>query len=98
LIHTLSGIPGLSGRGSQIANTLQRGKIASVFDVIPPDTRAQLSYAIHSSFASTLHDLLIVSGVLALVGAACSVTLIRSRDFITSHPQPQPQRAGAVAV
>jgi hypothetical protein len=40
LIHTLSGIPGLSGRGSQIANTLQQGKIASVFDVIPPDTRA----------------------------------------------------------
>jgi EmrB/QacA subfamily drug resistance transporter len=97
LTHTVSGIPGLSGRGSQIANMLQQGKIASVFHVIAPGTRARLSYAIHSSFASTLHDLLIISGVLALVGAACSVSLIRSRDFIASHPQTQPQRAEAVA-
>jgi predicted MFS family arabinose efflux permease len=97
LTHGVSGIPGLSGRGPQIADTLQQGKIGRVFGVIPPSTRAQLSHAIHSSFAATLRDLLIVSGVLALVGAACSVTLIRSRDFIASRPQPQIQTAEAVA-
>jgi predicted MFS family arabinose efflux permease len=96
LTHALSGVPGLSGRGPQIANSLQQGKIAGVFAVVPPDTRVQLSYAIHSSFAGTLQALLIVSGVLALVGAACSTALIRSRDFVVSHPEPQ--RAEPVAV
>jgi EmrB/QacA subfamily drug resistance transporter len=95
LTHALSGAPVLSGRGPQIANSLQQGKIASVFEVIPPEARRQLASAIHSGFAGTLHDLLIISGVLALAGAACSVVLIRSRDFVVS--QPEPQRADLVA-
>jgi EmrB/QacA subfamily drug resistance transporter len=95
LTQALSGTPDLSGRGSQIANALQQGRIASVFDVLPSESRTRLSFAIHSSFAGTLHDLLVVSGVLALVGAACSVALIRSRDFVVS--QAEPQRAESVA-
>jgi predicted MFS family arabinose efflux permease len=72
LTHSLSGTPGLSGRGSQIAGTLQEGKIGSLFNAVPPGLRGALAVAIHSSFANTLNDL-IISGVLALVGAVCSV-------------------------
>jgi hypothetical protein len=95
LTHLLSGTPGLSGRGPQIANALQQGKIGSVFDVVPPGLRGKLAVAIHSSFATTLNDLLLISGVLALVGAACSVLLIRSRDFVVSHPVEQKAEAAA---
>ena len=53
-------------------------------------SRAPLVAAIHASFASALDVLLVVSAVLALVGAACSGVLIRRRDFVVSHHQPTP--------
>jgi hypothetical protein len=88
LTNALSGTAGLAGRGAQIANTLQQGKINSVFATLAPATRAQLAGAVHASFAHTLNDLLAVSGGLALAGAVCATVLIRSRDFVTSHAPP----------
>jgi hypothetical protein len=46
--------------------------------------------AIHSSFAGTLDVLLVVSAILALVGAITSVSLIRSRDFVAPQQPPPP--------
>jgi hypothetical protein len=46
--------------------------------------------AVHASFASALDVLLIVSGVLALVGAAGSGLLIRRRDFVVTQRETTP--------
>ena len=52
---------------------------------------------IHASFAGTLDVLLVVSSVLALAGAACSIALIRSRDFaVPQQPQLDPTPPEAV--
>jgi hypothetical protein len=89
LSRDLSRTPALAGHAPQIVAAVQQGNGSRAFAVIPTDLRFQVAGAIHSSFASTLNDLLIVSGILALVGAVASTALIRSRDFIVSRPDPQ---------
>ncbi len=39
-----------------------------------------------ASFASTLDVLFVVSACLALVGAICAASLIRSKDFVAISP------------
>jgi hypothetical protein len=48
--------------------------------------RPALIAALRASFASTLDVLLVVSAGLALVGAVFAAALIRSKDFVVSHP------------
>ena len=81
-------------RWSPTFNRARRGKPSTP---CPDRCEGTLVAAIHSSFASTLDLLLVVSAVLALVGAVCSLTMIRSRDFVVSH-HPQPPSVAAEPV
>lgn len=76
----------LSGHGTQIVGAIQQGNAAQVIGAVPASVRGELVVAIHGAFAGAINDLLIVSGVIALVGAVCSVLLIRSKDFVASRP------------
>jgi EmrB/QacA subfamily drug resistance transporter len=95
LNHSLAAITSLAGHGARIVGAIQQGNVGQVIGSVPASTRAPLVGAIHSAFASALNDLLIVSGIIALVGALCSVLLIRSKDFVASRPaganEPVPQ-------
>jgi EmrB/QacA subfamily drug resistance transporter len=82
LDHALSSAPGLAGRGSQVTAAIQQGNLGRAIGAAPAAVRAQLVTAIHLSFAGAMNDLLIVSGILALVGGGCAFTLIRSKDFV----------------
>lgn len=86
LEHALSSVPALAGSAPKVVTAIQQGNAGDVFKSVPPDVRGELASAIHSSFAGAVNDLLIVSGLLALVGAVCSVLLIRSKDFVHSGP------------
>jgi EmrB/QacA subfamily drug resistance transporter len=87
--RTLSSIPSLAGRGSGVVAAIRGGADPGhVVDAIPAGLRGELTAAIHSSFASAMNDLLIVSGLLAIVGAACSVVLIRGKDFAAAARGP----------
>jgi EmrB/QacA subfamily drug resistance transporter len=86
LNHSLASIPAFAGHGAQIVGAIQEGNVGKVITSVPASTRGQLVGAIHLAFASALNDLLIVSGIIALVGALCSVLLIRSKDFVASRP------------
>ena len=77
---------------------IQQGDAGRAIQTVPEPLRGPLVAAIHSSFASTLDLLLVVSGALALAGAICSVSLIRSRDFVAHNPQPAPAPAPAEPV
>jgi EmrB/QacA subfamily drug resistance transporter len=88
LDHALASVPALSGHTSHIVAAIQQGATGPLFASTPPALRGALAGAMHSAFAGALDELLLVSGGLALVGAACSLGLIRSRDFIVSQPQP----------
>ena len=90
LEHALASVPALAGRAPQVVTAIQQGNAGSVFKSVPPSARGILADAIHASFAGAINDLLIVSGILALVGAVCSVLLIRSKDFVSSQPGSTP--------
>jgi EmrB/QacA subfamily drug resistance transporter len=86
LNHSLASIPTLAGRGSQVVGAIQEGTAGKFIGSAQASTRGQLVGAIHVAFASAINDLLIVSGIVALVGALCSVLLIRGKDFVSARP------------
>jgi EmrB/QacA subfamily drug resistance transporter len=95
--RALAGSPSLHRLLPELVTDIQQGKGVQAIGSVPEPLRGALVAAIRSSFASTLDLLLVVSAVLALVGAACSLGLIRSRDILVSHdPQPSPVAADPV--
>ena len=88
--QALASIPSLERHLPGTVTAVQQGNTAQAINAVPAPLRAPLVAAIHASFASALDVLLVVSAVLALVGAACSGLLIRRRDFVVSHHQPTP--------
>jgi MFS family permease len=90
LTSALASVPALAGKAPQVVTAIQQGNAASVFKSVPPSARGILAGAVHASFAGAINDLLIVSGILALIGAVCSVLLIRSKDFVASGAPSAP--------
>jgi EmrB/QacA subfamily drug resistance transporter len=88
LDRLLSVAPQLKDHTQQIVTAIRQGESSAAFGVVPPALRNQLGKAVKSSFASGINDLLIVTGALALLGAAGSMLLIRSRDFVSRQPAP----------
>jgi EmrB/QacA subfamily drug resistance transporter len=98
--QALSSTPQLHAELPRVAAAVQQGDAAQVIGAVPQSVRGPLVAAIHSSFASTLDILLVVSAILALAGAVCAVTLIRSKDFVASQAPPTPateEQAGSPA-
>jgi EmrB/QacA subfamily drug resistance transporter len=57
-----------------------------------PRVAGPLHDAFVAGWTTTLNEILIIAGILALAGAAAAVILVRSRDFVAhGAPQPQPQ-------
>lgn len=92
LTNAVAGTP-LAHRTSEIAAAIEQGNTRRIFATVPPGARGVLAGALHSSFAGTLNDLLVVSGALALAGGVCAAIFIRSRDFVASHPESEPVAA-----
>jgi EmrB/QacA subfamily drug resistance transporter len=86
LDHSLSSVPALAGHAGQVVGAIQQGTVGTTIGAIPASVRGQLVGAIHIAFAGAMNDLLIVSGIVALVGAICSVILIRPKDFVSARP------------
>jgi EmrB/QacA subfamily drug resistance transporter len=96
--QTLVGTPALHHLLPSVVTAVQQGNGMAAIGAVPGPLRAPLVAAIHSSFASTLDLLFVVSAGLALVGAVCAVGLIRSRDFVASQPPPQPEPSSTGAL
>ena len=89
LAHALSATPSLASRTSQIATSVRQDDIAAAIHTAPASLQGQLAAAIRSSYVHDINDLLVVSGVVALVGGAASLALIRTKDFVArTHPTP----------
>jgi EmrB/QacA subfamily drug resistance transporter len=76
----------LAPHTAAIAQSVEQGQTSAAFAASPPASRALLAHALRSSFAGALNDVLYVSAGLAAVGGLASLLLIRSRDFVASHP------------
>jgi EmrB/QacA subfamily drug resistance transporter len=81
----LASTPSLHRELASIVTEIKQGDGARAISAVPVALRAHLVSAIHSSFAGALDLLLVVSAMLAIVGALSALVLIRPRDFVTSE-------------
>lgn len=68
--------------GGQLAGAVQHGSVDSVVGAVPEAQRAALTHDLLGAFASSLNDLLVVGGLVALAGGIAAFLLIRARDFV----------------
>ncbi len=93
LTTQLAGTPA-AGRVGEISRAVTAGGAQQVIRAVPHAERARASAAIHVAFTAALSDILLVGGIVAFVGAALALTLVRRSDFVT-YAVPEP--AGAAA-
>jgi EmrB/QacA subfamily drug resistance transporter len=90
LVANLASVPALARRASQTVSLVRQGDAGQAVRSAAPDLRRHLEEAIRASFASGINDLVVVTGIVALVGAVGAFTLIRKKDFI---PRGAPAQA-----
>jgi EmrB/QacA subfamily drug resistance transporter len=79
--HGLVSVPGSASHLARILTDIRSGQAARAIATFPADHRARLARLITSSFVAGINGLLIITAIIALLGAAFSLWLIRSRDF-----------------
>jgi EmrB/QacA subfamily drug resistance transporter len=90
LAPKLAGTP-VAGHAAQIGHAVAAAGTQQVLHSVPPPARARATAAIHYAFASAMNEILLVAGIVALIGAALVVLLVRGRDFVTyGAPEPMP--------
>src|SRR3954453_8064681 len=88
LQHNLARAPAVGPAAARIATMVRQGQVGQLLASLPPARRGVVAEAVRSGFAAGLNDLLIVTAVLAFVGAASALLLIRKQDFVrTGEPQ-----------
>jgi EmrB/QacA subfamily drug resistance transporter len=66
----------------QVARAVAAGGAQRVLPAVPPAHRAQATVAIHGAFATAMNDILLVAGLVAFVGGALALVLVRGSDFV----------------
>jgi EmrB/QacA subfamily drug resistance transporter len=90
LAPALAGTPA-AGHAAKLAHAVAGGGTQAVLRGVPPAQRAHAAAAIHAAFAGALNDILLVGAIVAFVGAALSLVLVRSKDFaVYGAPEPVP--------
>jgi hypothetical protein len=92
---SLAGTP-VAGHVSAVAHAVAGGAAANVIRAVPPGLRARATVAVHSAYAGSLDDILLVGALIAIVGAVLALVLVRGSDFAT-YGAPKPADAAATA-
>jgi EmrB/QacA subfamily drug resistance transporter len=79
---------GLGHARRAVAARIADGDVAAATELAPAAARDSLRTTYEAAFASGLNEILVISGVLALLGLAAALVLVRSRDLWQSNPQP----------
>jgi EmrB/QacA subfamily drug resistance transporter len=79
----------LARSAHQIAVAISSGQVAHVIAHTPAAYRGQIAAISAGSFVHALTDLMLIAAIVAFVGAAASLALIRRKDMVTaSEPDP----------
>jgi hypothetical protein len=99
IVGGLRGTP-LADRAHAVATAVTQGQGQGAFGALPPAARHTVGQVVRTAFVSGLNEILVVSGVGALVAAVAAFILIRGQDFVARTPPPPPasQAAGQPAV
>ncbi|MFL5823588.1 MAG: MFS transporter [Solirubrobacteraceae bacterium] len=71
----------------QISRAVAAGGAQRVLGSLHGALRARATTAIETAFTAAMNDILLVAGIVAFVGAALALILVRRRDFVTYAPQ-----------
>jgi EmrB/QacA subfamily drug resistance transporter len=80
LVPRLAHTP-VAAHARQIAHAVAAGGAQTVVHRAPPPQRPAATLAIHSAFAGAFNEILVVGAIVALIGAALALVLVRGRDF-----------------
>jgi EmrB/QacA subfamily drug resistance transporter len=80
--------------GGDLGAALASGNPAGLLRGLPPDQRQRFVDAFHTGFAGAMNEILIISAVVALLGALAGFLLVRREDFVSS-PAAEPAAAAA---
>jgi EmrB/QacA subfamily drug resistance transporter len=79
-----------AGRLASISAAIRAGNFSQAIGAVPSQLRTTVAAAAQQGFVSGVNDLLVITGVVALVGAVLATILIRPRDFVGQRPEPTP--------
>jgi hypothetical protein len=97
LEHNLTHASPVASSAPRIVAMVRQGQVSQLIASLPPARRGEVAVALKAAFAAGLNDLLYVTGALALVGAVCSLLLIRSKDFVQRTEPQAPSGTGGQA-
>ncbi|MGV9778749.1 MFS transporter [Streptosporangium sp. NPDC003464] len=98
LKERLGSTPELRGYTGRLADAVHRGDPGQVIGSAAPQDRGRLWEAAGAGFASSLNDLLLAGGMVAVVGGILAFALIRGKDSVPpGGGREQPQGANTPA-
>jgi predicted MFS family arabinose efflux permease len=77
----VNAVPGLAGKGPQIAGAVQSGQIGHLLSKLPGPVRQQVGGITRTAFTGGLNHILLVAAIIALVSGAITLFAIRQKDF-----------------
>ncbi len=77
----VNAVPGLSGKGPQIAGAVQSGQIGNLIGRLPGPVRAQVGGITRAAFTGGLDHILLVAAIIAFVSGVITLFAIRQKDF-----------------
>lgn len=86
-------------RGAQprhLLEALTGGQFPAVTRAVPPDARQAVVHATHQGFLAGLNSILVIGGIVAFVGAALALWLVREREIERDRPDAVPAPSEAV--
>jgi EmrB/QacA subfamily drug resistance transporter len=91
LHRSAAGAAVLQHGGPQLRGALSSGQVHAVAQQIPVESARQaLLSAYHEAFSTTLNHLMVIGAIVAFVGAASALVLVRQRDFVIPGSGPPP--------
>jgi EmrB/QacA subfamily drug resistance transporter len=82
---------------SGLAEVVASGGSKAAAQVVPPNARAEVTHAATVAFTNALNEIMLIGAVIAFVGAALGLILVRPRDFVPQGPAPEAEAAPAAA-
>lgn len=88
--RTLAAVPTVAHRAPELAHALAAGGTQRVIAGAAPAQRPALAELARGAYATALNSVFLASAIIALVGSALTLWLVRSRDFVTPEREPPP--------
>jgi EmrB/QacA subfamily drug resistance transporter len=95
LLSTAAGRQAAAAHHQALTSAFRSGDVHQAIASYPAAQKLAVLNAYRTGFSSTLNHLMLISAVVAAVGALAAVALVRQQDFVPSHGPAQAPAAAA---